>query len=165
MESSKKLWLGGENHLKPVGRSIRVPAGTSFKIDPGEAEAALKQSELARLGELGRLRNTEAYHAALHKMSTGRREAHEAIEADPSLIAVQRPASPWPLRILVACMLLMFGTVLGLAWQVSRIGRSTLPSRAAETPSGGVVEHSRVEPTRQGRAVVAKSTHMRTGEP
>lgn len=162
----KQIWGNGPHAGEEVKNTpIKIRSGDSLKMDPDASEAALRRAELARMGDIGFLKNRAEYHAALAEMSAGALKAAEAVDRDPRLVANQMPPSKWPLRILVAAMLALFFTMLVVMWRVERMGRPTLPSPSDEAPRRGVLSRSRAVPERQGREVVASSTHMRTGEP
>lgn len=170
MARAGQIWLDGTNAGKPV-KDTPVKVGVkvaSYKLDPEAQEAALRERQLAQMGNLEYMRNTEAYHLGLAKMSTGAREAAEAADRDPRLIANQRPPSKWPIRILCGCMLVMFATLLVLTFYVMRLTHPTLPTSDSGAASQGVSQAQEAAEGQKGRVEhqdVATSTQLHTTRP
>jgi hypothetical protein len=150
IRAGDEVWLDGENAGKRVKDTpIKIKAGVAYKLDP---EARLDRQQLKAMEDPGWLQTQAEYHSKLGSAFADFHAATIMAQENPRLVATQRPPSKWPLRLLLAAMLVMLATVLVLAWQVAKLARNpTLPSQGGETAILEPARASQVARGEQGR--------------
>lgn len=149
-DPKQTFWLGGKNDGKSLAEAPEKPRGrVVLKVDPDEAELRLKERELARLGDVGKLA-LETEHAGDYYEWKKREHSiakrfHEHSWMRHKYLPPPAPRM-WPIYLMVGLLTLAFATQ---AWIT--LTRSAPPLSDAPPPAAKTDSHAS---PRQGRANV-----------